>query len=249
MIELCPNRDMKYHFQKYGSFSEAVTRHYIAEIIMGLKYLHSLNIIHRDLKPENILLDEHMHVKITDFGTACVQPADAPPRRSSFVGTPEFVAPEIINSANAFCKAVDFWSLGCMLFLFMTGEYPFRGKSDKLTFDLINECAPLYPMNIPEHAKDLCQKLMVKEPAARLGVASYEDLMRHPFFAGVDFDTLLQTPPPPFAPGMAVKKIENFTYPGLLKDGERVILYRSVYKRKGLSRTVCAAPLTRRSAT
>jgi serine/threonine protein kinase len=115
-LELCPNRDLKYYLNQFGNFSEKVTKHYIAEVILGLKYLHSLNIIHRDLKPENVLLDCNYHVKITDFGTACVQSPSDPPRKSSFVGTPEYVAPEVINGKDGFHKGVDFWSLGCMIF-------------------------------------------------------------------------------------------------------------------------------------
>ncbi|EKE41895.1 hypothetical protein ENUP19_0121G0071 [Entamoeba nuttalli] len=237
VLELCPNRDMKYYFLKYGSFSEKVTQFYISEITMALKYLHSLNIIHRDLKPENILLDRNMHIKITDFGTACVQTPNDPPRKSSFVGTPEYVAPEIINGQIGFSKAVDMWSLGCMLFQFLTGEFPFRGKSDKLTFDAINACAPSYPHNMPINAKDLCQKLMVLDMNNRIGVKSADELLSHPFFTGIQFDSLLQQTPPPFEAGMAIPKIEDFIYPGLLKEGEKVILYRTVYKRKGISNT------------
>ncbi|KAL7718359.1 non-specific serine/threonine protein kinase [Entamoeba marina] len=237
VLELCPNRDLKFYFNKYGSFSEEVTRHYIAEIATAVNYLHSLNIIHRDLKPENVLLDRNMHIKITDFGTACVQNKESPARKSSFVGTPEYVAPEIINGNVGFTKSVDYWSLGCMIFQFLTGEFPFRGKSDKLTFDAINACDPLYPHCMPKDAKNLCQQLMVVNMDKRLGVNVFDDLETHPFFNGLKFDTLLQTNPPPFAAGMAVPKIENFIYPGLLKEGEKVIMYRSVYKRKGLSRT------------
>lgn len=224
---------------KFGSFSEPVTRFYIAEIVEALNYLHSLNIIHRDLKPENVLLDAHMHIKITDFGTACVQTKDAPPRKSSFVGTPEYVAPEIINGAVGFSKSADYWSLGCMLFQFITGDFPFKGKSDKLTFDAINECSPTYPHNMSANSKDLCEKLLVADMNNRIGVNDINQLKTHPFFEGIQFETLRQQTPPAFEHGLAVPKIANFTYPGLLKEGENVILYRSVYKRKGLSRTVC----------
>ncbi|ELP86860.1 serine/threonine protein kinase ppk21, putative [Entamoeba invadens IP1] len=236
VLELCPNRDLKFYFNKYGSFSEKVTRFYIAEISYAVKYLHSLHIIHRDLKPENVLLSSTMHVKITDFGTACVQSPEAPPRKSSFVGTPEYVAPEIINGAVGFNKGVDYWSIGCMLFQFLTGEFPFRGKSDKLTFDAINAASPSYPHNMPPNAMSLCQKLMQVDMNTRVGVKNFEELETHPFFCGTKFDDLKNQTPPPFEPGLAVPKVENFTYPGLLKEGEHVILYRQVWKRKGLSR-------------
>ncbi len=72
MLELCPNGELLGQLKKAGSFDIPVAAFYAAEIVSALEYLHSQGIIHRDLKPENVLLDEHMHVKLTDFGTAKV---------------------------------------------------------------------------------------------------------------------------------------------------------------------------------
>lgn len=233
VLELCPNRDLKYYLNLYGDFSERVTKHYVAEVILGLKYLHSLNIIHRDLKPENILLDADYHVKITDFGTACVQTPSDPPRKSSFVGTPEYVAPEVINGKEGFHRGVDFWSLGCMIYQLLSGEFPFRGKSDKLTFDAINACSPSYPKCIKQAAKDLCSNLMTIDMNKRLGVNNISDLMNHTFFKGINFDSIRQINPPPFE--SLVTPIE-YQFTGLLSKGEKVYMIRSVYKRRGISK-------------
>ena len=78
---------------------------------------------------------------------------------------------------------------------------------------------------------------MVKEVNNRLGVKSIDALIKHPFFKVIDFENLRTTAPPPFEAGMAPVKVENFPFPELLNEGEKVLMVRSVWKRKGLSTT------------
>ncbi|GIX77747.1 3-phosphoinositide-dependent protein kinase 1 [Caerostris darwini] len=100
---------------RVGSFDEECTRFYAAELILAIEHLHKLFIIHRDLKPENILLDEHMHIKITDFGSAKVinakndsvtsdeneSSSNETSRKGSFVGTAQYVSPEMLAEKTA----------------------------------------------------------------------------------------------------------------------------------------------------
>lgn len=131
LLEYAPNGDFLSVMKKYGSLSEDCTRYYSAQIIDGIKYLHSKGIIHRDIKPENILLDKDMKVKITDFGTAKIlepknEDEDNPEfnlltRSKSFVGTAEYVSPELLNDSYVDARC-DIWAFGCMVFQMIAGK-------------------------------------------------------------------------------------------------------------------------------
>lgn len=94
------------YINKVGSFDEDCTRFYAGEIVLALEHIHGLGIIHRDLKPENILLSEHMHILITDFGSAKIliqsenseESSGSSARKNSFVGTAQYVSPELLTN-------------------------------------------------------------------------------------------------------------------------------------------------------
>jgi serine/threonine protein kinase len=95
--------------KKEGKFTEARTKFYAAEIVLALEYMHHKGIIYRDLKPENILMDAEGHIKIVDFGLS-KQGVEGGLKTYTFCGTPEYLAPEILQG-NGHDKAVDYWSL------------------------------------------------------------------------------------------------------------------------------------------
>lgn len=100
------------HLRNFRRFPEQQTRFYAMEIILALEYLHSKEIIYRDLKPENILMDDDGHICLTDFGLSkCVENFT---KTNTFVGTPEYLAPEIITGIGHY-KPADWWSLGVLL--------------------------------------------------------------------------------------------------------------------------------------
>lgn len=96
-MELASNGELLGQLKKLGTFSLECAAFYSAELVQALEYLHSRGIIHRDLKPENVLLDEKMHLKLTDFGTAKIIGNEERARANSFVGTAEYVSPELLN--------------------------------------------------------------------------------------------------------------------------------------------------------
>ncbi|XP_070580796.1 3-phosphoinositide-dependent protein kinase 1-like isoform X2 [Ptychodera flava] len=187
------------YINKVGSFDENCTRFYAAEIVSALEHLHSLGIIHRDLKPENILLDESMHVKITDFGTAKILDSNSREvRANSFVGTAQYVSPELLTDKSA-CKSSDLWALGCITYQLLAGLPPFRASNEYLIFQKIIKLEYDFPEGFPAVPKDFVTRLLVLEPTKRLGcdeLGGYPPLKAHEFFKGIDWGNLdKQTPP------------------------------------------------------
>ena len=120
LCEYVPGGELFSHLRREGQLTEAAARFYACEIVLAFEYLHSINVLYRDLKPENLLLTAKGHLKITDFGFAKV----VHDRTYSLCGTPEYLAPEIIQSAGH-GKGVDWWALGILLFEMLVGFPPF----------------------------------------------------------------------------------------------------------------------------
>lgn len=202
VLDLASGGELLGVLKKLGSFDIECTRFYAAQILDSIAYMHSKGVIHRDLKPENVLLDRDMHVKITDFGTAKILNTEVKPngtnnasngdtpgdptdgfesdRAVSFVGTAEYVSPELLRDKNA-CKSSDLWAFGCILFQLIAGRPPFKAANEYLTFQKILGLEYSFPDGFPEVARDLVERLLVLEPANRLPV---EHIRNHRFFEG-----------------------------------------------------------------
>lgn len=200
VLDLCKGGELLAVLKRMSSFDEECTRFYGAQILDTIDYMHRRGVIHRDLKPENVLLDSQMYVKITDFGTAKilkgqrrpdVNPSGMPPldstdipeedRASSFVGTAEYVSPELLNEKNA-CKASDLWAFGCIIFQLLAGRPPFKAGNEYQTFQKIVALDYEFPIGFPLVARDLVERLLVLDPAHRLQI---EHIKNHEFFKGV----------------------------------------------------------------
>ena len=121
-------------------YSESVASHYIRQILDAIRYCHEQNIIHRDLKPHCILLSSRENsapIKIGGFGIAIELDSDDSFITSSRVGSPHFMAPEIVNREK-YSKAIDVWSCGVLLFTLLSGSLPFVGNSERI-FELITK--------------------------------------------------------------------------------------------------------------
>ncbi|KAH8868372.1 cAMP-dependent protein kinase catalytic subunit PRKX [Schistosoma japonicum] len=121
---VCGGELFKY-LREVGHFTSETTRFYTSEIILALKYLHSLHIIYRDLKPENLLLDYSGHLKMTDFGFA----KHVKDRTYSLCGTPEYLAPEILQG-KGHNHAADWWTTGIIIYEMLVGRPPFYDEND-----------------------------------------------------------------------------------------------------------------------
>ncbi|KAH9494910.1 3-phosphoinositide dependent protein kinase-1 [Bulinus truncatus] len=202
------NGELLGYLHKLSAFDVPCTKFYTAEIVLALEYLHSLGIIHRDLKPENILLSEDMHIKITDFGTSKILSLDGDTenkdhkRKNSFVGTAEYVSPEVLNNLPANVGS-DLWALGCIIYQCLSGSLPFRSGNEYQTFQKIIKVEYDFPEGFHPHARDLVEKLLVLEPIERFGMSQtggMKAIKSHPFYAGIDWDNLPSVTPPKLMP-------------------------------------------------
>ncbi|KAL2135225.1 hypothetical protein VTI74DRAFT_9317 [Chaetomium olivicolor] len=207
--------------------SEEDARFYAAEVTAALEYLHLMGFIYRDLKPENILLHQSGHIMLSDFdlskqsdpggkptmiiGKNGTSPNSLPTidtkscianfRTNSFVGTEEYIAPEVIKGSGH-TSAVDWWTLGILIYEMLYGTTPFKGKNRNATFaNILREDIPF-----PDHAgapqisnlcKSLIRKLLIKDENRRLGArAGASDIKSHPFFRTTQWALIRHMKPP-----------------------------------------------------
>ena len=179
------------HLRTEKFFKEDKARFYAASMGLALEYLHNHGIVYRDIKPENILIGEDGYLKLIDFGMAKMLQGNE--KATSFCGTPEYLAPEIITG-EGHNRAADWWSYGILLFEMLCGIPPFYCENTERMYDLITNAELRFPkrIQVSDNAKDLIKKLLIKQQDKRLGVnKGFEEIKTHPFFQGFDFDALL----------------------------------------------------------
>eukprot|EP01105_Mastigella_eilhardi_P009517 TRINITY_DN2247_c0_g1_i2.p1 TRINITY_DN2247_c0_g1~~TRINITY_DN2247_c0_g1_i2.p1 ORF type:complete len:328 (-),score=60.07 TRINITY_DN2247_c0_g1_i2:123-1106(-) len=186
------------HLRRAGRFSPEVAKFFLAEIVLALEYMHNRGIIYRDLKPENIMLDVDGHVKLTDFGFS----KRVPDRTWTLCGTPEYLAPEVIQGAGH-NRAVDWWSLGILTYEMLSGATPFYDANDFMIYEKIVAGHFTFPDYFDPCSRDLISRLLTTDKTRRLGSlrGGANDIKTHPFFRGTDWDGVLQkSGPSPIVP-------------------------------------------------
>ena len=159
---------------------------YAVQIVYMISYLHSKNILYRDLKLENIMFNENGYLTLIDFGS-CKIIEEPKELECSFIGTPDYISPEIING-EGHNKLSDWWSFGVLLYELLHGVTPFHDEKIERIFDLITTSKIRFNSKIvltPE-TKDFLLKLLNKNPNERIGKGEYDEIIANPFFRSVD---------------------------------------------------------------
>ena len=201
--------ELFHHLQKEQRFDINRSRFYAAELLCALECLHGFGVIYRDLKPENILVDYVGHIALCDFGLCKLDMKDED-KTNTFCGTPEYLAPELLHG-QGYTKAVDWWTLGVLLYEMLTGLPPYVNGATHVPEDWANKVFRFYDENtnemyrkilaeplhfpspdiVPPAARDLLTKLLDRDATRRLGSNGASEIKAHPFFHSIDWRKLL----------------------------------------------------------
>ncbi|KAK0943643.1 Serine/threonine-protein kinase [Friedmanniomyces endolithicus] len=183
--------ELFHHLQREQRFDINRSRFYAAELLCALECLHGFGVIYRDLKPENILVDYVGHIALCDFGLCKLDMKDED-KTNTFCGTPEYLAPELLHG-QGYTKAVDWWTLGVLLYEMLTGLPPFYDENTNEMYRKIL-AEPLHfpgPEIVPPAARDLLTRLLDRDATRRLGSNGAAEIKAHPFFHSIDWRKLL----------------------------------------------------------
>ena len=223
VMEYLPGGDLMNLLIKKDILTENEAKFYISELILAIESIHNLDCIHRDIKPDNILIDNNGHIKLSDFGLAKIsdklyekenekyknylnekkssdnnEEKMTHNKNFSCVGTAYYVAPEVLNK-KGYDKEIDWWSVGIIFYEMLVGYAPFCSKeTSEVCYTVLHWKQYLKipsKVKISEEAQDLIFK-MINNSNNRLGKNGAEEIKKHPFFNGVDWDNIRNSKPP-----------------------------------------------------
>ena len=179
LLELCHNQTLHDLLKRRKTLTEIEVQYYLYQLIKALQYLHNLKIIHRDLKLANLFLTENMQLKLGDFGLSTIIEFEGE-RKRSLCGTPNYIAPEILDGKTGHSFEVDIWSLGIIMYALIIGKLPFETNKTKETYKRIRLKNYSFPQNakISIPAKELIENILVLEPHKR---PSLEEILKSDF--------------------------------------------------------------------
>ena len=225
IMEYLPGGDLMNLLIEKDIFTEDEAKFYMVELILAIEEIHKLDCIHRDIKPDNILIDKNGHIKLSDFGLAKISDkifqikinnnekvnylsditdseksiiSNKHEKNYSCVGTAYYVAPEVLEK-NGYGPEVDWWSAGVIFFEMLIGYAPFCSEdTNKACYKVVNFKKYLKipsQSNISNEAIDLIFKL-VNNAEIRLGINGVDEIKKHPFFNGVDWENIINSKAP-----------------------------------------------------
>ena len=192
LLEMCQNQTLNELLKRRKRLTEIEVQCYIVQLIKALKYLHSHRVIHRDLKLGNLFLTDKMELKVGDFGLATKLDFEGE-RKRTVCGTPNYIAPEILDGKSGHSYEVDIWSLGVIVYTLIIGKPPFETQDVKTTYKRIKMNNYSFPESavISEAAKNLITEILVTDPSKR---PTLDQILTHDFFnQGTSIPKLLPT--------------------------------------------------------
>ena len=201
VTEFMQGGEMFFHLFKEKRFTNEKAKFYLVEIILAIEFLHKNHMMYRDLKPENVLLDKNGHIKITDFGLSKILSRENE-KTYTICGTPQYLAPEILSS-EGYDNAIDWWSLGCLMYKMLIGIDAFKFSKNQSLSPEMYEIEILIPDYVTKEANDLIRKLLVINPKKRLGSGpgGADKIKNHSYFKDIDWEKAWNKElTPPFIP-------------------------------------------------
>ena len=185
-IEYCSNGDLFNYIYNRNKLTDQESSYFLKQILIGLKYIHSLNVAHCDIKPENILLDASFHAKICDFGTSKIFHHNKNGFTRATYGSPSYRSPESLSGHPYDAQKSDIWACGVILFEMATGLCPWSKKSDSNLADQIKNGKYSIPSDVSDMCADLIRKLMNVDYKKRIAI---NEALNHPFLKNVDINS------------------------------------------------------------
>jgi polo-like kinase 1 len=192
LLELCTNNTMNELLRRRKRLSELEVQCYLLQILSALKYMHSHKVIHRDLKLGNLFLSDKMEIKIGDLGLATKLEFEGE-RKRTICGTPNYIAPEVLDGKQGHSYEVDIWSFGVIAYTLLVGKPPFETSDVKTTYRRIRMNAYSFPehISLSDASKSLITCILVSDPSKR---PSLDDILSHDFFhQGTSIPKLMPT--------------------------------------------------------
>jgi polo-like kinase 1 len=171
LLELCHNQSMNEMIKRRKQLTEPEAIFFMGQMLEAVRYMHGNNVIHRDLKLGNLFLDKHLNMKVGDLGLA-TRLEDKDEKRKTICGTPNYIAPEIIQGDKAkrgHSFEVDVWSMGVILYTLLVGKPPYEAKDVKATYQRIINNEYSFPKHtqVSDVAKDLIGCMLQSVPTER----------------------------------------------------------------------------------
>eukprot|EP00754_Rhynchopus_humris_P044948 Rhum_TRINITY_DN450_c0_g1::Rhum_TRINITY_DN450_c0_g1_i1::g.1270::m.1270/K06631/PLK1; polo-like kinase 1 len=179
LLELCRGQTLMEQSTRKGRFTEEETAYVVYQSLLSLEHMHAEGVIHRDLKLSNIMLTADNEIKIGDFGLAAK--VSSGEKRRTLCGTPNYIAPEILESGHTHSFEVDVWTVGIIMYAMLCGKPPFQTHDVKMTYGKIKRCSYTFPSNvaISSEARSLIQRILQVSPGLRPTV---REMMADPWF-------------------------------------------------------------------
>lgn len=180
VLDFVQGGELFFHLKEHGRFAETAVCFYSAQMLLALEQIHDRGVVYRDLKPENLLLDSDGYIRLTDFGLSKEHVSQTHSGASTFCGTAEYIAPELLSKHSGGGRrkdkkvphgtAVDMWSLGILMYEMIHGLPPFYDTNTRRMYDKILRAELSFTSSFSDDACDIISRLLERDPRRRMTV-------------------------------------------------------------------------------